>query len=86
MHSEGRAPGSLGAGGGSCCSAEDSKSYTFKIAVDDVLDELMTPRVLGAALSQYTEVSLHGLSHKQEKTIWPKNCRSKKAFGTISLF
>lgn len=53
----------------SSCSAEDSKSYAFKTAVDDMLDKLMTPRVLGAALSQYTEVSVYGLSHKQEKTI-----------------
>lgn len=65
------------------CSAEDSKSYAFKIAVDDMLDELMTPRVLGAALSQCTEVSVHGLSHKQEKTTWQKNCRPKKTSGTI---
>lgn len=65
------------------CSAEDSKSYAFKFAVDDVLDELMTPRVLGAALSQYTEVSLHGLSHKQEKAIWPKVVDLKRPLVTI---
>lgn len=59
---------------GSNCSAEDSKSYAFKIAVDSMLDELMTPRVLGAALCEYTEASVHGLSHKQEKSIWPKRC------------
>lgn len=53
-------------------SAEDSESYTFKIAVDDVLDELMTPRVLGAALCECTEVSVHGLSHKQEKKYMAK--------------
>lgn len=44
----------------SSCSAQDSKSYPFKIAVDDMdefMDELMTPRVLGAALSQYTVFS-----------------------------
>lgn len=29
-----------------------------------MLDKLMAPRVLGAALSQYTEVSVYGLSHK----------------------
>lgn len=56
------------------CSAEDSESYAFKIAVDDTLDELMTPRVLGAALCEYTEVPVHGLSHEQEKSIWPKKC------------
>lgn len=67
------------------CSAEGSKSYPFKIALDDMLDEVITPRVLGAALSQYTEVSVHGLSHKLEKTIWPKNCRPEKTFDTILL-
>lgn len=68
------------------CSAEDSKSCAFKIAVDDMLDELMTPRVPGAVLSEYTEVSVHGLIHKQEKNIWVKNCRPKKTAGTIFLF
>lgn len=68
------------------CSAEDSKSYAFKIAVDDMLDKLMAPRVLGAALSQYNEVSVYGLNHKQgKKTMWQKNCRPKKTFGTILL-
>lgn len=54
------------------CSAEDSKRYAFKIAVDDMLDKLMTPRILGAPLSQYTEVSVYGLSHKQEKNLVAK--------------
>lgn len=56
------------------CSAEDPKSYAFKIAVNAMLDELMTPRVLEAALCEYTEVSVHGLSHKHEKSLWPKRC------------
>lgn len=38
------------------CSAEDSKSYTFRTAVGDMLNEFMTARVLGAALCEYTEV------------------------------
>lgn len=37
-----------------------------------MLDEVITPRVLGAALSQYTEVSVHGLSHKLEKNYMAK--------------
>lgn len=53
-------------------SAEDSKSYAFKMAVGGTLDELMMPRVLGAALRGYTEFSVHGLSHKQEKNMAKK--------------
>lgn len=38
-----------------------------------MLDELMTPGVLGAALCEYTEVSVHGLCHKQEKAYGQKD-------------
>lgn len=69
FHSEGRTPGPLG-GCLVVCSvslAEDSKSYALKIALDGMLDELMTPKVPVAALREHAEVLVCGLSHKTRK-------------------
>lgn len=71
FHSEGRTLGPSGACLVVCtdCSAEDSKSYALKIALDGMLGELITPEVPVAALREYAEVLVCGLNHKTRKKI-----------------
>lgn len=71
FHSEGRTAGPSGACLVVCtdCSAEDSKSYALKIALGGMLDEWIAPKVPVAALREYVEVLVCGLSHKTRKKI-----------------
>lgn len=69
FHSKGRTAGPSGACLVVCtdCSAEDSKNYALKIALDGMLGELIAPEVPVAALCEYAEVLVCGLSHKTRK-------------------